>query len=92
MQGPFSYELNRALMLQNGIKNLITKNSGRNGGYEEKVKAALDLGVTVHVIERPVKDEGISVSEAYRLIVSGTDSGASTDSENKEDSIDEEDA
>ena len=79
MQGPFSYELNRALMLQNGIKNLITKNSGRNGGYEEKVKAALDLGITVHVIERPVKDEGISVSEAYRLIVSGTDSGASTD-------------
>lgn len=79
MQGPFSYELNRALMLQNGIKHLITKNSGRNGGYEEKVKAALDLGITVHVIERPVKDEGISVTEAYRLIVSRTDSGASTD-------------
>jgi precorrin-6Y C5,15-methyltransferase (decarboxylating) len=73
MQGPFSYELNQALMSQYRIKHLITKNSGRNGGYEEKVRAALDLGVTVHVIERPVRNGGISVAEAYKLIVSMAD-------------------
>ena len=68
MQGPFTYELNRAILLQYGIKHLITKDSGRNGGYEEKLAAAGDIGVTVHVIERPVNETGLSVGEACERI------------------------
>ena len=70
MQGPFSYELNKAIMSQYNISQLITKSSGRNGGYEEKVRAALDLGITVHVLERPVREEGLSIREAYDHIIS----------------------
>ena len=72
MQGPFSYELNRAVMSSYGIRTLITKNSGRNGGYYEKLKAASDLGISVHVIERSVKEEGLSVMEAFSEIAAGT--------------------
>lgn len=36
MQGPFSLEMNRALIRQFDIKYLVTKESGRTGGFLEK--------------------------------------------------------
>lgn len=36
MQGPFSQELNEAVIRQFNIGVLVTKESGNNGGYEEK--------------------------------------------------------
>ncbi|MCR5232995.1 MAG: precorrin-6A reductase [Lachnospiraceae bacterium] len=69
MQGPFSYELNRAIMEQYNIGILVTKDSGTNGGFREKVQAALDLGIDVHVIRRPADVQGVSVDEAYEIIV-----------------------
>ncbi len=53
MQGPFTYEMNRALFAQFDIKHMLTKDSGAAGGFAEKVRAARDLGVAVHVLERP---------------------------------------
>lgn len=51
-QGPFTYDENLALMNRYDISVLVTKNSGRNGGYDEKVRAAHDAGASVITIER----------------------------------------
>lgn len=53
MQGPFSEELNAALLRQLGICCLVTKESGAAGGYPEKIRAAQSLGVSVFVVENP---------------------------------------
>ncbi|GMA48762.1 hypothetical protein GCM10025857_01190 [Alicyclobacillus contaminans] len=59
MQGPFSYELNRALYAHFRTTLMITKDSGEPGAVDEKVQAALDAGVEVVVIRRPKLDYGI---------------------------------
>ena len=66
MFGPFSYEMNHAMLQQYDIACLVTKDSGRNGGFEEKVMAAKECGCKVFVIGRPMKETGISVGEAIR--------------------------
>ncbi|MDW7673762.1 MAG: precorrin-6A reductase [Bacillota bacterium] len=53
MQGPFSYDLNRAIYMQLGIKTMVTKDSGDTGGTAAKIEAALALGLNVVVIKRP---------------------------------------
>lgn len=68
MQGPFSENLNRALMKQFNIRYLVTKEAGRAGGFFEKLEAALDCGVTAVIIGRPVQEEGITVECACSRI------------------------
>ena len=51
LQGPFSTEMNAAILKQYDIRHMVTKNSGRTGGYEEKLEAAKMLGIPVYVIE-----------------------------------------
>ncbi|MED9903836.1 MAG: precorrin-6A reductase [Lachnospiraceae bacterium] len=63
MQGPFSEEMNKALISQYHIKYLVTKESGITGGFEEKVSAADKLGVGICVIGNPEKQEGLSFEE-----------------------------
>ena len=53
MQGPFSLELNLAILRQTGAKILVTKESGKNGGFEEKAEAAREAGARLLVIGRP---------------------------------------
>ncbi|MBE3589073.1 MAG: precorrin-6A reductase [Thermoanaerobacteraceae bacterium] len=53
MQGPFSRELNRALLKQYAATVMVTKESGDAGGTGAKIEAALELGVSVVVIKRP---------------------------------------
>jgi len=55
MQGPFSEEMNYCMLKQSGADWLVTKNSGKAGGYEEKCEAALRLGINILVIGRPVE-------------------------------------
>ena len=57
MQGPFSRELNLALIQQFSIRYLVTKDGGDAGGFKEKAAAAADSGVTLVVIRRP-EDNG----------------------------------
>lgn len=68
MQGPFSVEMNRAMLKQTGAKWLVTKESGGRGGFAEKIQAAKECGVSVIVIERPIKEEGISLIQAKRML------------------------
>lgn len=51
LQGPFSTEMNAAILKQYDIRHMVTKNSGRIGGYQEKLEAAKILGIPVYVIQ-----------------------------------------
>lgn len=73
MQGPFSYELNLALLRHYGCRYLVTKNTGKVGGMEEKIAAALDANVEVVLIERPVVETGLNLRET--LFVLGLSEG-----------------
>lgn len=68
MQGPFSQELNQAMLKQYDCKYLVTKDSGKAGGFMEKIQAALSCGVIPVIIGRPVSEAGIS-PEAARLML-----------------------
>lgn len=56
LQGPFSKEFNRAIIRNYGIKYLVTKESGSEGGELEKVDASLEEGVKLVVLSRPKLD------------------------------------
>ena len=60
MQGPFSEELNTAMLRQIGASYMVTKETGRSGGFGAKLAAARKAGVKVIVIGRPVREEGLS--------------------------------
>lgn len=53
LHGPFSQELNRAMLKQYHIRYLVTKDGGRAGGFEEKAAAAREAGAELVVIGRP---------------------------------------
>ncbi len=53
MQGPFSAEMNIAMLKQTNAAFLVTKDTGTTGGYPEKEQAAHQLGVRMVVIRRP---------------------------------------
>ena len=57
MQGPFTKELNAALLHQFHIDYMVTKDGGAAGGFAEKAEAAARCGVQLIVLRRP-DDEG----------------------------------
>ncbi len=63
MQGPFSTELNLAMLKEYQISYLVTKESGETGGYFEKCEAARLSGATCVVIARPGREEGLPLHE-----------------------------
>lgn len=67
MQGPFSTEMNTLFLRQTKAEWLLTKDSGRAGGFQEKVEAAHENGTRVVVIRRPEED-GISLEEAMEVL------------------------
>lgn len=66
MQGPFSVEMNQALLHQTKAVWMVTKESGARGGFQEKWQASKQCGVKFLVINRPENEEGISLAEAKR--------------------------
>ena len=69
MQGPFSEELNTALLKQFHARWMVTKEAGKNGGYEEKIRAARNAGARVVLIGRPVKEQGLSLEEVKCALI-----------------------
>ncbi|WCK56471.1 precorrin-6A reductase [Aneurinibacillus sp. Ricciae_BoGa-3] len=53
IQGPFTKEFNRALYKQYGVTLMITKESGKEGTVDEKLEAAVELGINTIMIGRP---------------------------------------
>lgn len=68
MQGPFTEELNLALLRQFRCTYLVTKNTGTVGGMESKIAAALTAGAKIVVINRPEQEKGYSLSEIMALL------------------------
>lgn len=58
MQGPFTKEFNKALFALYKTTVMITKESGKVGSLEEKLTAALELGIDTIIIKRPTVDYG----------------------------------
>lgn len=56
MQGPFSTEMNIALIHASNAKWLVTKDTGAAGGLPEKLEAAKQCGCRVLLIDRPQED------------------------------------
>lgn len=63
-QGPFSKELNIAELREIDARWLVTKASGKNGGFYEKLSAAEAVGAKVIVIGAPKQVDGISLEAA----------------------------
>lgn len=53
MQGPFTKNLNSAMIEQLDIKFIVTKESSKAGAFEEKVESAREKGCKLIVISRP---------------------------------------
>jgi precorrin-6A/cobalt-precorrin-6A reductase len=67
MQGPFSLEMNLATLRQYGLVTLVTKSSGKAGGFDEKIACA-DYGFRVIVIGRPAEETGLSLDEVIKVL------------------------
>lgn len=63
MQGPFSKDLNKALYDHYKVTLMITKESGKVGAFDEKVEAALEMGIETIVIGRPKIEYGTKFSD-----------------------------
>lgn len=66
MQGPFCEELNYGMLKQISAKYMVTKDSGKVGGFEDKIRAAKRAGVQVVLVGRPQGDEGRSYDEVIK--------------------------
>lgn len=67
MQGPFSAELNEVMFRAAGAEILVTKSSGKTGGFPEKIEAACRLGMKVIVITPPEDIPGITIEAACSM-------------------------
>lgn len=63
--GPFTVEEN--IKHFNGCIWLVTKSSGKAGGFTEKIEAAEKLGMKIIVIKRP-DDTGMTLEEVIKMI------------------------
>lgn len=69
MQGPFSQAMNEAMFRETKASVLLTKESGKAGGFSEKVRAADDLDMKVMILRRPDALHGVTVDEAKQIIM-----------------------
>lgn len=65
LQGPFTLEMNTAMLAQYRISYLVTKDGGKAGGFEEKRMAAQKTGAQLILVGRP-PDSGESMEQLLR--------------------------
>ncbi len=63
MQGPFSHDLNVAMLRHCRCRYLVTKNTGTAGGMDEKISAARETGAELVIIDRPLDETGLSLED-----------------------------
>lgn len=68
MQGPFTADLNTALIRQVNARYVVTKDSGEPGGFQEKYRAAKETGAELLVIGRQNEEEGISLEALLKRL------------------------
>ena len=70
MQGPFSTEMNLAMLRQYDCRYLVTKDTGAAGGFLQKAQAAMEAGAALVVIGRPAETvPGLSMEEMKRELL-----------------------
>lgn len=67
MQGPFSKEINAAMLRQANAAFLVTKETGKAGGFDEKLEAAAECGVTAVIIGHP-EETGEPVESLFETL------------------------
>jgi precorrin-6A/cobalt-precorrin-6A reductase len=67
-RGPFSFEQNREAIQRFRIGVLVTKDSGRAGGFEAKVQAAAAESCRVVVVDRPTVAAAPSVTSIAEVV------------------------
>ena len=68
MQGPFSREMNEAMLRFACAKWLVTKDGGDAGGFEAKAAAARKAGVRLVVIGRPPQQDGVDYAQVIDML------------------------
>lgn len=68
VQGPFSTEMNMAILREYHVGVLVTKDSGKTGGTDTKLEAAARMGIPVVVVGRP-DYQGVPVTDSIPEIV-----------------------
>ncbi|KNY28006.1 precorrin-6A reductase [Pseudobacteroides cellulosolvens] len=68
LKGPFSKDMNVAMLKHCNASILVTKESGEAGGTLEKLEAAIELGVKVIIVDRPNVAYGTKVSEVNEVV------------------------
>ena len=69
MQGPFTEEMNLAMIRQFDIAFIVSKDSGKAGGIQEKIQAAEASGIEMCMIEgKKEEGSGISIAAAKNYI------------------------
>ena len=68
MQGPFSIDMNVATLKAIGAEWLVTKESGKSGGFTEKLEAARLAGARCVVIGQPPQAEGMDFETVVRFL------------------------
>ena len=70
LQGPFSYEMNLAMIHDYHADVMVTKNGGLVGGSDTKLKAAMDAGISVIVIDKPkAKITGVPIFDTVEAVL-----------------------
>lgn len=68
LQGPFSPEMNAAMLRSVGAQYMVTKESGNAGGFHEKIMAARQVGAKLVVIGRPAQLEGTGYGTVQQML------------------------
>jgi len=68
MQGPFSKEMNRITFKSYNASVVVTKDSGKMGGTDTKISAALSVNIPVVVIKRSKVGEGNTARTCSEII------------------------
>ena len=68
MQGPFSEEMDEAMLRAVSAQWLVTKDGGKAGGFAAKAAAARKAGAQLLVVGRPKQREGKTFSQVLDLL------------------------
>lgn len=69
MQGPFSKDMNIAILKHIKAEYLVTKDTGKTGGFDEKLEAAKAAGAELIIIGRPEeKSKGYTLEELKKVM------------------------
>lgn len=69
MQGPFSKDMNTATLKHIKGEYLVTKDTGKTGGFDEKLEAAKAAGAELIIIGRPEeKSKGYTINELKKIM------------------------